>query len=96
MEKKIYIRFLVREINREIKKEVCENEKTKKENFFFFSKLYVVAMKIIEKKKEKHCLDKHCLCKNKFINFSDYLISLHKDVLQRIYDIHIGKNYIFL
>ena len=53
-------------------------------------------MKIIEKKKEKHYLDKHCLCKNKIINFSDYLISLHKDVLQRIYDIHINKNYIFL
>ena len=91
MEKKIYIRFLVREINREIKKEATENEKTKKENIFFFSKLYVVAMKIIEKKKEKHCF-----CKNKFINFSNYLISLHKDVLQRIYDIHINKNYIFL
>ena len=53
MEKKIYIRFLVREINREIKKEAAENEKTKKENIFFFSKLYVVAMKIIEEKKRK-------------------------------------------
>ena len=96
MVKKIYTKFLVQEINREIKKEAEENEKINKENIFFFSKIYVIAMKNVEKKNEKHCFCKSCFCKNKFINFSDYLISLHKDVLQRVYEIHINKNYIFL
>ena len=87
MEKKIYINFLVREINKEIKKE---------ENVFFFIKLYVMGMKIVEKEEEQNYI---CFCKKnkkKIINFSDYLIKLHKFVLQRILFIHWNKKYIFL
>ena len=90
MEKKIYINFLVQEINKEIKKV------GKEENVFFFIKLYVKAMKIVEKEKEE---EYNCFCKknkNKFVIFSDYLISLHKLVFQRIWMIHINKKYIFL
>ena len=91
MEKRIYINFLVREINKEIKK-----VKKEEENVFFFIKLYVKAMKIVEKEKEE---EYNCFCKknkNKFVIFSDYLISLHKLVFQRIWMIHINKKYIFL
>ena len=99
MEKKIYINFLVREINKEIKKEENEKKKEeneKEENVFFFIKLYVKAMKIVEKEKEEQY---NCFCKknkNNFINFSDYLISLHELVFQRIWMFHINKKYIFL
>ena len=84
---KIYIKLLVREINKEIKKE---------ENVFFFIKLYVMGMKIVEKEEEQNYI---CFCKKnkkKIINFSDYLIKLHKFVLQRILFIHWNKKYIFL
>ena len=53
-------------------------------------------MKIVEKEKEE---EYNCFCKknkNKFVIFSDYLISLHKLVFQRIWMIHINKKYIFL
>ena len=53
-------------------------------------------MKIVEKEKEEQY---NCFCKkknNKFVNFSDYLISLHGLVFQRIWTIHINKKYIFL
>ena len=43
--KKFYIRDIVREINKEIRKE--------EKYFFFFIKLYVNAMKIIEKNVEE-------------------------------------------
>ena len=88
---KIYIKLLVREINKEIKKEI-----KKEENVFFFIKLYVMAMKIVEKEEEQNYI---CFCKKnkkKIINFSDYLIKLHKFVLQRILFIHWNKKYIFL
>ena len=81
----------MREINKEIKK-----VKKEEENVFFFIKLYVKAMKIVEKEKEE---EYNCFCKknkNKFVIFSDYLISLHKLVFQRIWMIHINKKYIFL
>ena len=53
-------------------------------------------MKIVEKEKEEQY---NCFCKknkNNFINFSDYLISLHELVFQRIWMFHINKKYIFL
>ena len=81
----------MREINKEIKK-----VKKEEENVFFFIKLYVKAMKIVEKEKEEQY---NCFCKknkNNFINFSDYLISLHELVFQRIWMFHINKKYIFL
>ena len=81
----------MREINKEIKK-----VKKEEENVFFFIKLYVKAMKIVEKEKEE---EYNCFCKknkNKFVIFSDYLISLHKLVFQRIWMIHINKKCIFL
>ena len=88
---KIYTMLLVKEIHKEIKKEI-----KKKKEIFFFIKLYVKAMKIVEKEEEENY---KCFCKKnkkKIIDFSDYLIKLHKIVLQRILFIHCNKKYIFL
>ena len=94
--KKFYIRDIVREINKEIRKE--------EKYFFFFIKLYVNAMKIIEKNvEEKKKMLKEKLtrkqyqyyCKKNFICETD-LISLYKDVLYRIQCIHFNKKIIFI
>ena len=52
---KIYTMLLVKEIHKEIKKEI-----KKKKEFFFFIKLYVKAMKIVEKEEEENY---KCFCK---------------------------------
>ena len=92
MEKKMekfYTKFLLREIRREIKK---QSEKEGK-NVFVFIKIYVIAMKVVEKKEEQNCF-----YKKKDIIFSDYLVNLYKNIMQRIlsYNFFIDKEFILL
>ena len=96
--KKFYIQNMVREINKEIKREEKE--------IFSFIKLYVKAMKIIEKiveekkvKLKEKLTEKFVVDYGKFIcvnGNSEYLISLYRDVLQRIRSIHFNKKIIFI
>ena len=92
MEKKMekfYTNFLLWEIRREIKKQSEKEEK----NVFIFIKIYVIAMKIVEKKEEQNCF-----YKKKDIIFSDYLVNLYKNIMQRIlsYNFFIDKEFILL
>ena len=82
MEKKMekfYTNCLLWEIRKEIKRQNEEEEK----NVFIFIKIYVIAVKIVEKKNNI---------------FSDYLINLYKNVMQRIlsYNFFIDKKFILL
>ena len=91
MEKKMekfYTNCLLWEIRKEIKR---QNEKEEK-NVFIFIKIYVIAVKIVDKKEQ------NCFYKKKDIIFSDYLINLYKNVMQRIlsYNFFIDKKFILL
>ena len=92
MEKKMekfYTDCLLSGIRKEIKR---QNEKEEK-NVFIFIKIYVIAVKIVEKKEEQNCF-----YKKKDIIFSDYLINLYKNIMQRIlsYNFFIDKKFILL
>ena len=92
MEKKMekfYTNCLLWEIRKEIKR---QNEKEEK-NVFIFIKIYVIAVKNVEKKGEQNCF-----YKKKDIIFSDYLTNLYKNVMQRIlsYNFFIDKKFILL
>ena len=92
--KKFYLQKLVGLINKEIKREEKE--------IFSFIKLYVKAMEIIEKnvqEKKVKLTEKFAVDYGKFIcvnGNSECLISLYRDVLQRIRSIHFNKKIIFI
>ena len=85
---KFYTNCLLWGIRKEIKR---QNEKEEK-NVFIFIKIYVIAVKIVEKKEQNR------FYKKKDIIFSDYLINLYKNVMQRIlsYNFFIDKKFILL
>ena len=79
MEKKMekfYTDCLLSGIRKEIKR---ENEKEGK-NVFIFIKIYVIAMKIVEKKEEQNCF-----LQKKDIIFSDYIKMLCKEFCHIIF-----------